>query len=106
MKKILLACAFTTLFVACSPVEYDTFGAITGTVVDSDSGEPLGQVTVTLKPGGLNTYTGDDGHFDFRELEADTYNVWVQKPGYGATNKDVIVYGGETSKISFTMKKQ
>lgn len=91
---------------ACSKTEYDIYSNISGTVMDVDNGEPIGQATVTLTPGGLNTYTGSDGHFDFKELEAQQYTVTVQKTGYQANRKTVDAPSGETVNISLTMKKQ
>lgn len=110
MKKTiisLLVCTTLLFFSsACTKTEYDLFGNISGTVVDKNTGEPIGQVAVTLKPSARNTYTGSDGYFDFNEIEADRYEVWVQKTGYRANNIKVEVPSGETVKVSITMEKQ
>lgn len=106
MKRILILFAMATLFAACSPVEYDTAASITGTVVEDDSGEPIGQVTVTLKPDSNNTETSSDGHFEFNEIEAQRYTIWVQKTGYGSNSKSVDALGGKTVNVTIKMKKQ
>lgn len=110
MKKILsilmVATALLLLATACTKTQYELFGNISGTVIDVDNGEPIAQVTVTLSPGGRNTYTGTDGHFDFNEVDAQQYTVTVQKSGYEANRKTVEALAGETVNISITMKKQ
>lgn len=108
MKKILtlLVLGFVTLAASsCSNTEYDFFSNLTGTVVDTDNGEPIGQVTVTLTPGSINTHTASDGRFEFRDLDAQQYTVTVQKSGY-QTNRKTVVLNGEPVDISITMKKQ
>ncbi len=110
MKKILatlvLGLMLLGMATSCTKTQYDLFANISGTVVDYDDGEPIAQALVTLSPGGLNTYTGDDGHFDFTELEAQQYTLTVQKTGYQANRKTVEAPSGETVTISITMKKQ
>ena len=97
--------AVATMFVACKPVEYDTFSTITGTVLDYDNGEPISNALITMTPGGLNTYTGIDGQFQFDEVEADNYTVRAQKTGYGANSKYVNAEAGQTVNVSLTLKK-
>lgn len=109
MKKILsalvLCFALLMLGSACTKTQYDLFGNVSGTVIDVDDGEPIGGATVTLSPGGLNTYTGSDGNFDFNDIDAQKYTVTVQKTGYEANRKSVEALAGETVNVSLTMKK-
>ncbi len=108
MKKLILSVVFCFAFAglsSCTHTEYDLFSNITGTVVDKESGEPLGQVAVTLAGGSLNTYTGSDGCFAFNNIEAGEYKVWVQKDGYKANNKSVVAPSGETINVNLTMEK-
>lgn len=106
MKRIFSIFALATLFVACSPVEYDTTATITGTVIDVDNGEPIPQVTVTLSPTSKNTYTGMDGLFEFHDIEPQQYTVTVQKSDYQANRKTIIVNPGETVNVDLVMKKK
>lgn len=111
MKKtlVLFALAFAMIAVSsCSETEYDIYSGITGTVVDIDNGEPISQVTVTLTPGSLNTYTSSDGRFEFKNLESmqQQYTIAVQKSGYQPNRKTIETLAGETVDISITMKKQ
>ena len=104
MKKIL---AFVFLFscFSCNPIEYDIFGTIEGTVVDSETFEPLGMASVDLSPGSKNVITSDDGKFVFADLDAQQYSLSVHKNGYESNIRTVKVLSGETSTIVITIKK-
>ena len=103
---ILVFYFFATFLVACKPETFDSYGNISGTVIDVDSGEPVQQALVTLNPTSKNTYTGIDGQFEFIELEAQQYTATVQKTGYQANRKLVNVNPGKTTNISLVMRKQ
>jgi len=109
MKKLIssvVLCFVLVCLSSCTHTEYDLFSNIAGTVVDKSTGEPLGQVDVTLKPLMLKTYTGSDGQFYFNDIEAtDDYEIWVQKDGYRANNIKVKAPSGETINVSITMEK-
>lgn len=106
MKKVFLfILALTALTTSCEPVVYDTFCTISGTVIDLDTGDPIQQATVTLSPTGYNTYTGDDGHFEFIDLDARQYTVTVQKTGYVTNRKTVTTVAGGVVDVSLTLQK-
>lgn len=98
--------SLATLFAACSPVDYDHFSTITGMIYDVDNNEPVGQVLITLSPGGLSTHSNNEGYFIFKELEAQPYTIIVQKAGYKDTHRNIDVPSGETVNISIFIKKQ
>ena len=105
-KSLLLIIALITLATSCEPVTYDTFGGISGEVVDLDTGDPVQQATVTLSPSGMNTYTGSDGSFEFIDLDERQYTVTVQKTGYEANRKTVTIVAGRVIPIKLTMQKK
>lgn len=105
-----LSLAFALLLcfaTSCSDdyVDYNVLGAISGTVIDFDTGNPVQQATVTLSPSGMNTYTGDDGRFEFVDLDARQYTVTVQKTGYVTNRKTVTTIAGGNVDISLTLQK-
>lgn len=107
MKKVLLIIiALVTIATSCEPVTYDTFGGISGEVVDLDTGDPVQQATVTLSPTGMNTYTGYDGTFEFLDLGERQYTVMVQKTGYITNRKNVTIVAGRVITIKLTMQKE
>lgn len=106
MKKVFLfIIAMTALTTSCEPVVYDTFCTISGTVIDLETGDPIQQATVTLSPTGYNTYTGDDGHFEFIDLDARQYTVTVQKTGYVTNRKTVTTVAGGVVDFNLTLQK-
>lgn len=104
MKNYLFVLSLV-LFASCSPVTYDVFSTITGTVVDEQTKDPINGVSVILSPSGKNSITGSDGYFEFQDLEAGQYTLTVQATGYSTNRKTVTVVPGEVEQISMTMKK-
>lgn len=82
---------------ACQEDAIDTTGAIYGKVTDSESGEVLQDVTITLTPGGLSRTTGSEGTYEFIELESQQYQVQAQKDGYVTNSKSVRVLVGQAA---------
>ena len=89
--------------VGCDPVTYDVFATVCGTVVDSDTMEPIEGVSVVLSPSGKNMVTEANGRFEFAELDAVQYTITVQKSGYSTNRKLVNVIAGETTDVTITM---
>ncbi len=105
LLKLSLILFITSIYVSCSPIEYDIFGTLSGQVIEVSSGEPLSNVSVLLSPGGKNTYTGSDGRFEFQELDPQQYTIMVQKEGYQTNRKTVTLVVGETNTVMITMEK-
>lgn len=105
MKKILVMCLMALpLFLSCAKEEHDSFGTLYGVVSDTNTGNPLDNVTVTLSPGGTTKLTGSDGQFEYTGLTPQQYTITVQKSGYQTNRKDVMAIVGEkiTANISMT----
>lgn len=104
---LLMACAMLFCFTtSCSDdIDYNVLGGISGEVIDLDSGKPIPQATVTLSPTGMNTYTGDDGTFEFVDLDERQYTVTVQKTGYITNRKTVTMIAGRVIPIKLTLQK-
>lgn len=105
MKKFLIFVFLLSLF-SCNPIEYDIFGTIEGIVVDSETFEPVGYVSVDLSPGSKNVITSDDGKFVFDDLDAQQYSLNVHKNGYESNIRTINVIAGEISSVTITMKKK
>ena len=95
-----------TTFVSCDTVTYDTFGSITGTVVEMSTGDVIKGALVTLSPTGKNTYTGSDGFFEFQDLEAKQYTLTVQATGYTTDSKIVTIVAGAVERVNITLKRK
>lgn len=108
MKKLLFLClvALPLFMSSCSKDEYDSFGSLYGVVSDTNTGDPLGNVTVTLSPGGITKLTGSNGLFEFEGLTPQQYTITVQKPGYQTNRKTLSAVVGEKVEANITMTPQ
>lgn len=95
-----------TTFVSCDPITYDTFGTISGTVVEMATGDVVEGALVTLSPTGKNTYTGSDGFFEIQNLEAQQYTITVQATGYTTNRKTVTVVAGAVERVNITLERK
>ncbi len=108
MKRILMIVAIVASCAACSPIEYDNFATITGTVVDADTQSPIEGATVTLNPSGKSIYTDNKGYFQFLDLDVEPkpYDILGQKEGYHSELKHVTTVAGGTENIIIPLKKK
>lgn len=110
MRKLYsLIVLFTiVLLSSCAKDEIDMFGNIYGVVINSNTSEPIQGARVTLTPTGKSTVTGNDGSYEFVDLEAGSYKVTVQADGYTSTLKNVTVVAGERGigDVSLSPKTQ
>lgn len=108
MKKIILwaTICLPILFCSCQKTIVDTGVTIYGTVYDASTFEPIQGVMLTLQPSGRSCYTGSDGAFNFEEnLDPLQYTVTAQASGYRADRKTVKLTPGESSEVTFALKK-
>lgn len=98
----LLFCLF--LLSTCAKDEVDTMGDIHG-IVSDESGTPLQAASVTLTPTGKTTTTGDDGRFEFNDLEPQQYTLSVTKVDYVSNSKTLTIRAGEASKGDLILVK-
>ena len=106
MKRLSMCAMLLALLamVGCDPVTYDVFSTVCGTVVDSETMEPIEGVSVILSPSAKNQVTGADGRFEFTELTAVQYTITVQKSGYSTNRKLVNTIAGETTEAIITIE--
>lgn len=94
------------MFTSCEPVVYDTFGGISGFVVDFETGDAVANANVTLSPGGLNTFSGEDGFFQFDNLESKQYTLTIQHLDYRTNRKIANVIPGEVVELTLTLTRK
>ncbi|RMF61725.1 MAG: PEGA domain-containing protein, partial [Calditrichaeota bacterium] len=107
MKSFSQSCAATLLIVAlCSllvlPANAKETGTIKGTVVATESGEPLPGANVSILGTMRGASTNVDGQFTLN-IEPGTYRVQASFIGYTAVEKDVKVTVGETVTVEFQL---
>ena len=132
MKKLLLfAMVLTSIMcISCAKSEEgdeDKLGSIYGIVTELGTAEPMKAVGVELYKKDLNSYyydyklgdytyeytlllktvTFDDGHFEFKDLNPEKYQVKVVADGYDQTEEGyVTVEAGRQARIDLQVKKQ
>jgi len=83
-------------------------GSISGDVIDTE-GNPIESAKVNLK--GINTKilkkrtSSEDGLFEFKGLDADTYIIKVRKKGYKKSKQTIELQEGEDVDIEIELEK-
>ena len=80
-------------------------GSIYGIVTDKATGESIINAGVELQPTGLKTVTGSDGQFEFNEVAAGTYTLFVTKTGYSDNSSSITVESGKQAKGDVQLEK-
>ncbi|HVX38501.1 MAG TPA: carboxypeptidase-like regulatory domain-containing protein, partial [Gemmatimonadaceae bacterium] len=83
-----------------------TTGRISGTVVDSASGEPLVGANVMIVGTRLGAATNSDGHYTISGVPAGTQQLRFQRIGYRPQTRSVTVTAGQTLTENFRVHAQ
>ncbi len=103
---LLLSCIFLLgVFNSCSKEEHNLSATLYGVISDHETGEPIGNVSVVLSPGGKTKTTGSDGTFEFPDLDPAQYTITVQKAGYQTNRKTVTAVISEKTEANIPLKK-
>jgi len=108
MKKIVFLGIATLLLIivsSCSKEEISTYSGLYGIVSNAATADALSGVSVVLSPGGVSQVTGDDGRFQFNDLDPAQYTITVQKPGYQTNRKTVTAVARQQTEANITMSK-
>lgn len=83
-------------------------GSIYGTVTDFDTGEPVKNANVKLRPSGETTMTGSDGTYMFQDLKKGDYSLSLSKAEYEDLNDDYVIQlaAGRNACRDVQMKKK
>ena len=92
------------LLLAAAPLLGQQTGQITGTVTSSGTGDPLGEVQVSVTGTGLGGLTNQDGRFLILNVPVGQHEVSAQLIGYGAETQTVNVTAGAPVVMEFTLQ--
>ena len=117
MKKELFGVIFAAIVLLTSLVWYGckkdtdeeiTTGTIYGTVTDYATGQPIGNASVRLRPGGETTLTGSNGTYEFKDINAGKYSLSLSKAEYADLDDDYVIEleAGKKVKRDVQMRKQ
>ncbi|HEX5830568.1 MAG TPA: carboxypeptidase regulatory-like domain-containing protein, partial [Gemmatimonadaceae bacterium] len=96
--------AFVALLATAGTAAAQT-GRITGTVVDSTSGQPLTAVQVQVSGTTLGAQTGADGRYTIVNVPAGTHTVEARRIGYApARRANVVVTADAAATADLTMR--
>jgi len=76
-------------------------GAITGTVTDAETTNPIEGATVTAD--GYSTTTASDGTYTLAGLPVDSYTVTASATGYESASQEVTVSADTTTTVDFAL---
>ena len=81
-------------------------GAVTGTVVSAQTGEPPSAAQVSLEGTGLGALTQSNGRFLILRVPAGTYTVNAVLIGFASGSAQVTVSSGESAVVELRMEPQ
>lgn len=97
--RILLLFLSVFLFASCEKdaIDLETFGSIEGFVLNSETDQPLSNVSVTTTPPTNSILTSPDGTFRFDEIPSGSYSIQVRKAGFQSNSVSVTVREEQTA---------
>ena len=102
---LILLPLLSLMLTACPADPVDTTGSISGTIRDAIDNSVLQGANVTLSPSGRTTVTGNDGHYQFYDVELGDYTVSVTKVNYESTSQKASVQVGLNTTLDFTLHR-
>lgn len=78
-------------------------GAVTGTVTDATTGQPIDGTLISFLDTELVTLSNADGRFLITSVPAGTYTVQTKHVGYATASEEVTVTAGGTARVEFAL---
>ncbi|MDZ7779988.1 MAG: carboxypeptidase regulatory-like domain-containing protein [Gemmatimonadota bacterium] len=91
------------LLVGAAAVGAQTQGALIGSVVDEESGEPIEGATVVLSDSRSGVLTEEDGRFSIEGVSEGDVTVRIERDGYSTLVETLEVLPGEVSVVRFEL---
>ena len=108
IKRFICALLAATLFAAPGILRAGTTGAISGTAMTADTGEPIADATIQANSASQSATVKSDGsgHFIFLSLAPDTYTISISKEGYDpASISGISVFADQTHNVTIRTHK-
>ncbi len=96
------------IFSSCkeNTIEPEEFGSISGTVLSSETNQPVQGASVTTSPASNAVVTGVDGKFSFANLPTGTYTVNVSKTDFQKSAVSINVPANSTAQATVLLEKK
>jgi iron complex outermembrane recepter protein len=79
-------------------------GAIIGTLIEEETGTPVGGAQVRLREMRRTEVSRADGRFHFLDVRPGRYTLTVERVGYAPANRQVIVTAGQTVTVTMELR--
>lgn len=80
-------------------------GALTGTIVDASTAEPLSGVTVSIDAGTQTTTTNSEGQYSFNSISLGYHDLTASRSGYIPITKEIDVSGEGSILVNFALSE-
>ena len=107
MKKVIIYFAAVALMCGCGK-EKEKPGSIYGVITDKETGEPMRASGVELYSGKTlitKTVTGDEGQYEFVEINGGEYRLVVTVNGYKNVDYQVAVSAGKIARADMQLER-
>ncbi len=106
MKSIKILFTVTVLFILLIPPALygqENAGSLKGTVIDSETGEPLSYAYLHLEELRLADAANKYGYFEFKSVPPGTYTLTVSRVGYRNYSQKVTIAAGDTTSVTLKL---
>lgn len=80
-------------------------GAVTGTIADAETGEPIAGATISLSEPGFETATDPAGSFTLDDVPAGPHGLSASAEGFVEATQPIHVQTGESTQVVITLDK-
>lgn len=110
LKKLSIFSFFISISILLSCkeeiVDPTYYGGISGVVEDSETGEPLSNVSITTSPSTTSITTAEDGQFTLSDLETGEYSIIAEKDNYTKKSTVITVEKNKIVSASIQLKEK
>lgn len=103
MRLFKLLLVLATAVVAAAGARAQNTGSVAGTVVDAESGDPVGFAQVLLEEANRSATADENGYFEIRFVQPDAYTFKAFRIGYEPLIRSVRVEPGDTLRLTLRM---
>ena len=80
-------------------------GALTGTVVDASTAEPISGVTISLDNGAQTTTTNSEGQYSFENISTGTHELSASISGYITESEEIVISDDTQQVVNFSLSR-
>lgn len=98
--------AFASLLLFAPSALLAQTGTVDGRVTRAETGQPIGDVQVTVVGTDLGTLSAADGSFTIRNVPAGRRTVRARSVGYGTVEREIRVSAGQTVQVQVSLSRE